>query len=87
VRGFGVEVFLAPFPQAIPRSEEHLDADIGCMAMKLSGGVPAHEMLGTQPYALMPYRALERGQRLAVEPHARASSSSCSLVPIDTQCI
>ncbi len=36
--------------------------------MQLAGGVPAHEVLGTQPYPFAPHRAPEGGKHLTVEP-------------------
>lgn len=68
VRGFGVWVacFLS-FSPTLEGSEEGLHAGIGGMGMQVGAGMPAHQVFGTQPDALLAYRAPEGDQRLAVE--------------------
>jgi hypothetical protein len=69
VRGFGVWVasFLS-LPPTLEGSEEGLHAGIGGMGMEVGAGMPAHQMLRTQPDALLAHRAPEGDQRLTVEP-------------------
>ena len=74
VRGFGVWVasFLSLAP-TLEGSEEGLHASISGMGMEVGAGMPAHQVLRTQPDALLAHRAPEGNQGLAVEPAAFAS--------------
>ncbi len=73
VRGFGVWVacFLSLSP-TLEGSEEGLHAGIGGMGMEVGAGMPAHQVFGLEPDALLAHRAPEGDQCLAVEPAAFA---------------
>ena len=63
----GIARFL-PFPPAFERGKERLDAGVGGMGVQHTRSVPAHQVFRAQPDALVPDRAPEGHERLAVEP-------------------
>jgi hypothetical protein len=70
VRGVGVGIFFAPLPPTLQTCKEGLHAGIGSVGMQLAGCVPAHEVRGPQPEALVPDGAPERDERLGIESPA-----------------
>ena len=65
---FYVGIVLAALPPAFERGKERLDAGVGGMGVQRVRRVPAHQVFRTQPDALVPHRAPEGHERLAVEP-------------------
>jgi hypothetical protein len=67
-----VGVVFASLPPAFHGGEERLYTAVGGMGVQLFRGVPAHEVLRTQPDSLVPDGAPKGGDGLAVEPPALA---------------